>query len=153
MNQKHKMLIVGLAMLAVGFGTGFAVAASGSGTHAGKEEGGSYRTGGHSMPDGTMHGAAHGDMQVKNASMQAMMHDMNAGLEGKQGEEFDKAFIREMIVHHEGAIQMSEAALRNAGRQEIRDLSSAIIEAQKKEIDQMKKWEAAWYAGPDADQR
>jgi predicted outer membrane protein len=39
--------------------------------------------------------------QVQNHSMHGEMNDMMKGLEGKTGDEFDKAFLKEMIVHHE----------------------------------------------------
>lgn len=89
------------------------------------------------MPDGTMMG---GD----GSSMSSMMMDMNAALRGKTGDEFDKAFLSEMIVHHQGAIDMAELALTNAGKQEIKDLSKAIITAQTKEIAEMKAWQKSW---------
>lgn len=91
----------------------------------------------HMMPDGTMMG---GD----GSSMSSMMMDMNAALRGKTGDEFDKAFLSEMIVHHQGAIDMAELALTNAGKQEIKDLSKAIITAQTKEIAEMKAWQKSW---------
>lgn len=92
----------------------------------------------HMMPDGTM---MHGSMD-----MTAMMADMNAALAGKTGDEFDRAFLTEMIVHHEGAVEMAQLALTNAKRQEIKDLSQAIISAQNTEIAQMKGWLDRWYS-------
>jgi uncharacterized protein (DUF305 family) len=77
--------------------------------------------------------------------MQMMMHDMNAALIGKTGDAFDEAFLREMIVHHEGAVQMAELALTSAKHQEIKDLAKAIISAQNTEIGQMNAWQSAWY--------
>jgi uncharacterized protein (DUF305 family) len=77
--------------------------------------------------------------------MDGMMKGMMMGLEGKTGDEFDQAFLSEMITHHEGAVVMAEAALVNAQHQEIKDLSKAIIEAQNKEIADMKAWNKAWY--------
>ena len=81
------------------------------------------------------------DMGGMHGSMQGMMQ----GLENKTGDEFDKAFISEMILHHQGAIDMANAALKNAKHQEIKDLANAIISAQTKEINQMKEWQQAWY--------
>lgn len=81
------------------------------------------------------------DMMGMHDSMQGMMQ----GLENKTGDEFDKAFISEMILHHQGAIDMANAALKNAKHQEIKDLANAIISAQTKEINQMKEWQQAWY--------
>jgi uncharacterized protein (DUF305 family) len=77
--------------------------------------------------------------------MSAMMANMNAGLQGKTGDAFDQEFIAEMIVHHQGAIDMAKLALTNAKHQEIKDLANAIISAQTKEITQMKQWQKSWY--------
>ena len=78
-------------------------------------------------------------------SMSDSMAGMMAGLSGKTGDEFDKAFLSEMIEHHEGAIEMAKAAQQNAKHQEIKDLANAIISAQTSEINQMKAWQQAWY--------
>lgn len=50
-----------------------------------------------------------------------------------------------MITHHEGAVEMAEAALKNAKHQEIKTMSHAIISAQTTEINQMRDWQKAWY--------
>jgi uncharacterized protein (DUF305 family) len=63
-----------------------------------------------------------------------MNHQDMSSLSSKAGDEFDKAFIQEMIVHHEGAIDMAQLALQNAGHQEIKDLAKNIIAAQDAEI-------------------
>ncbi len=78
-------------------------------------------------------------------SLHGTMTDMNAALHGKTGDDFDKAFLSEMIIHHEGAVSMAEAALENAKHQEIKDLASAIISAQNKEIAEMRDWQKNWY--------
>ena len=77
--------------------------------------------------------------------MDHMMEDMTNGLAGKTGEEFDKAFIEEMIIHHQGAVDMANLAIKNAKHKEIVDLSRAIIRAQNKEITDMKSWQKAWF--------
>ncbi len=78
------------------------------------------------------------------SGMEHQMNEMVSGLSGKTGEAFDKAFLDEMIVHHEGAVEMAKQALLNAKHQEIKDMAGAIISAQTKEIDQMKKWKEVW---------
>lgn len=83
--------------------------------------------------------------ELHTMDMSSMMADMNANLAGKQGDEFDKAFINEMIVHHEGAVDMAELALTNAKHPEIKTLANAIISAQTTEISQMKGWLEDWY--------
>ncbi len=92
----------------------------------------------HMMPDGTM-------MKGGINSMDSMMASMNAGLQGKTGDTFDQEFLAEMIVHHQGAIDMAKLALTNAKHQEVKDLANAIIKAQTSEIAQMKAWQAGWY--------
>lgn len=67
-----------------------------------------------------------------------------SALQSKTGDDFDKAFIEEMIVHHQGAIDMATLADTNARHTEIKQLSSAIVAAQQREIDQMKAWQEAW---------
>lgn len=81
------------------------------------------------------------DMMGMHDSMAGMMQ----GLENKTGDEFDKAFISGMILHHQGAIDMAESAVKNAKHQEIKDLANAIISTQTKEINQMKEWQQTWY--------
>lgn len=91
-----------------------------------------------------MHGEMAMDKNHESMSMESMMMDMNASLAGKTGEEFDKAFIDEMIIHHQGAIDMANLALTNAEHEEIKNLSNDIITAQTKEIEQMKSWQKMW---------
>lgn len=46
----------------------------------------------------------------------------------------DATFAEMMIPHHEGAIAMADAANERAQHEEVRDLASAIIEAQEREL-------------------
>lgn len=94
----------------------------------------------HMMPDGTIMKGSD-----THSGMAAMMAAMNAGLEGKTGDAFDQAFLAEMIVHHQGAIDMARLAQSNAKHQEIKTLADNIITAQINEIAQMKLWLKAWY--------
>ena len=72
------------------------------------------------------------------------MDDMTADLMHKTGDAFDKAFVAEMIVHHQGAIDMAKLAKTNAKHQEVKDLADAIITAQTSEITEMKQWQKDW---------
>ncbi len=82
---------------------------------------------------------------MQNGGMGGAMDNMMEGLQGKTGDAFDQAFLSEMIMHHEGAVQMAEAALQYAKHQEIKDMAKAIISAQTIEIEQMKVWGKSWY--------
>jgi len=65
-------------------------------------------------------------------------------LESLSGNEFDLEFIQQMILHHEGAIEMAKTIQEEDGRPEVKELATDIITAQETEITQMKAWLAAW---------
>jgi uncharacterized protein (DUF305 family) len=58
---------------------------------------------------------------------------------------FDKAFIDNMIPHHESAIEMAQVALEESENPEIRQITAAIVDAQEREIEQMRSWRDEWY--------
>jgi len=86
------------------------------------------------------------DNMMDHSSMGMMdeMAGMSASLEGKTGDEFDKAFLEQMIMHHQSAINMATPGEKNAKHQEVKDLTLAIVTAQTKEIEQMKQWQSDW---------
>src|SRR5688572_232786 len=57
----------------------------------------------------------------------------------------DAQFIDSMIEHHQGVIDMAEAALGQAEHEELRTLSEKIVAAQTTEIEQMQSWRSEWY--------
>ncbi len=80
-----------------------------------------------------------------SSSMSSMsMESMTADLKGKTGDEYDRAFITNMIAHHEGAVEMANLSAANAKHDEIKKLSEAIVTAQEKEINEMKQWQMDW---------
>ncbi len=84
-------------------------------------------------------------MMGNSHEMGNTMTNMTAGLEGKSGEEFEKAFIDEMIVHHEGAVDMAEMLLQKTKRPELVKLGNDIINAQTSEIEMMREWRQTWF--------
>ena len=50
----------------------------------------------------------------------------------------DRAFVEEMIPHHESAVEMAEIAQQRGRHTEVKDLADTIIENQNAEIDTMK---------------
>jgi uncharacterized protein (DUF305 family) len=58
---------------------------------------------------------------------------------------FDSAFIDAMIPHHQKAVAMSQDAMKNAERDEVRRLASMIVQDRTKEIAAMETWRATWY--------
>jgi uncharacterized protein (DUF305 family) len=85
-----------------------------------------------------------GQQQEDMMGMGASMEDMMGSLTGKTGDEFDEAFMSSMIIHHEGAIDMAKQAQLYAKHDEIRAMADDIIEAQTREINQMRQWQATW---------
>jgi uncharacterized protein (DUF305 family) len=58
----------------------------------------------------------------------------------------DLAFAQQMIVHHQGAVEMAELAPSRAANQQVKDLAARIKAAQAPEIEQMTGWLTLWGA-------
>ncbi|MFJ4685369.1 DUF305 domain-containing protein [Streptomyces sp. NPDC088789] len=58
-------------------------------------------------------------------------------LEGASGEAFDTAFLKLMVKHHEGAVEMAEAEKKDGAYQPALDLADAVITTQSAEITRM----------------
>lgn len=83
--------------------------------------------------------------QVSSTDHSSMsMDDMTKDLQGKSGDEFDKAFISMMIAHHEGAVDMAKLIAANGKHAELKALGQDIITAQTKEIAEMRQWQMDW---------
>ena len=93
--------------------------------------------------------ASSGTAMIDHSAMS--MDNTNAGmviaLNGKTGDAFDRAFMEQMIMHHQAAIDMAASGKDNAQHQEVKDLTAAIITAQTKEIKQMRQWQKDWGYG------
>ena len=77
--------------------------------------------------------------------MSAGMHSMDLKkLEALRGNDFDVEFIRQMIPHHQGAIEMSKHIGSNDSYAELKKLADDIIKAQETEVRQMNEWLSIW---------
>jgi uncharacterized protein (DUF305 family) len=74
--------------------------------------------------------------EAYKAAMDKMHKDMMIEYSGNA----DVDFVRGMIPHHQGAIDMAKVELANGKDPELRKLAEAVIAAQEAEIKQMRDW-------------
>ncbi|RUU53012.1 DUF305 domain-containing protein [Mesorhizobium sp. M2C.T.Ca.TU.002.02.1.1] len=70
------------------------------------------------------------------AAMKKMHKDMAIKYSGNA----DVDFVRGMIPHHQGAIDMAKVVIANGKDPEIRKLAEGVVTAQEAEIKQMQDW-------------
>ncbi|HAT1638123.1 CopM family metallochaperone [Raoultella planticola] len=71
------------------------------------------------------------------SGMQTMHDDMMKGI---MEADADEAFVRGMIAHHQGAVDMARIQLKYGKDTEMRKLAEDIIKVQEQEIKQMQSW-------------
>jgi uncharacterized protein (DUF305 family) len=82
-------------------------------------------------------GAAKGPAAAAYMAANDKMHkDMAVQYSGNP----DVDFVRSMIPHHQGAIDMARIELQHGQDPEIRKLAEAVIKAQEAEISEMQAW-------------
>lgn len=76
---------------------------------------------------------------------QPMMRDLS----GLEGDRLDRAFLRDMLGHHMGAVMMSQQLLIRgvADHDQVEALARTIRDEQRAEIFQMQRWLQAWLGG------
>jgi uncharacterized protein (DUF305 family) len=96
----------------------------------------------HSTMDHSGHdmgGAAKTELTEAQAAFKAANDKMHAGMSDIPADA-DVAFMQGMLAHHQGAVDMSEVALKYAKDEKARDLAARVIAAQKAEIAEMQAW-------------
>ena len=77
--------------------------------------------------------------------MKKGMSGMDMGrLNSLKANEFDIEFLRQMIPHHEGAIEMAKALKAGNEYADMQQLADSIIASQTAEVAQMKEWLSGW---------
>jgi uncharacterized protein (DUF305 family) len=69
--------------------------------------------------------------EANNTMMQAMAKPMSG--------DADKDFVMMMLPHHQGAIDMAKVELKYGKDPTLRAMAEAIVDAQEKEIKEMKE--------------
>jgi uncharacterized protein (DUF305 family) len=93
--------------------------------------------------EGTMDHSGHSMSGMESASTMAFMEanmKMHAGMEIAYTGDADVDFIRGMIAHHQGAIDMARVVLEHGKDAEVKKLAQEIITAQEGEIAWMTEW-------------
>lgn len=103
--------------------------------------------------DYMMHKNMHGNMMPMkpSASTKAFMHanqKMHKDMMIRHTGNTDVDFVRSMIPHHQGAIDMARVQLKYGRDPALRQLAKEIIAAQEKEIREMKAWLARYGKHP-----
>lgn len=76
------------------------------------------------------------------AAFQKASENMHHGMMIEYTNDPDIDFVRGMIPHHAGAVEMATIELKYGKDPELRKMAQEIIDAQNKEIEFMKKWQS-----------
>lgn len=73
-----------------------------------------------------------------NMQMPGMISMNLDTLNSRTGQDFDKAYLKQMIKHHKGAVKMSDLALPKAKDKEVKAMAQMMHDKQQREIADMK---------------
>lgn len=87
------------------------------------------------------HGAMAGMMQPTPANPYPPAEmKMHRAMIGAVGSDATETWVRKMIEHHRGAIEMSQIVLRDARDAQVREMATKSSAEQRREIDELQTW-------------
>lgn len=93
----------------------------------------------HDGHDGT-HASTPQEGSASTQAFEAANTKMHADMAIDYTGDTDADFVRSMIPHHQGAIDMARVELEHGKDPELRKLAEEVIKAQEKEIADMRQW-------------
>jgi uncharacterized protein (DUF305 family) len=81
-----------------------------------------------------------GDKGPASMAFMEANNRMHQGMAFEFSGNADEDFIRGMIPHHQGAVEMAQIVLEHGSDPEVRKLAEAVIKAQEAEIKWMQDW-------------
>ena len=138
MENKNLTIVAGLLVLIVGLILGYFFGSSTMSHHRGVFSG--------NFMGQEMIGHMYSNRFTPSINqMEYTMAGMMSQLEGIEGEKYEEVFLREMIVHHVGAVQMAKELKKQTKRPELQTFANDIIEVQSQEIKMMETWLELWF--------
>ena len=83
-----------------------------------------------------------------SAEQAGMTHSEGTSKMLEAADPFDRAFVDEMVPHHEGAIKMANVLLKSTKDDQLRKLAEGIISTQETEVQEMNAFRTREYGGP-----
>ena len=108
--------------------------------HGGMMQGGMMQGGKHGSMSGSQSMQPKGDSGPSSLAFHGVSMKMHSAMDITFTGNADVDFVKAMVPHHQGAIDMAKTVLAFGNNPEVRKLAEEVIKAQEGEIALMKEW-------------